>query len=377
LEIPERKGDLTMKILFWTVSHLPDLGGFQWSTFRLAKSLKAFGHEVVFLTKTEQACHFDNGMPAIRMPCSDIQGWVLKSGRWILANTAIFNVLHVVDLFYQSIDSQIDFILKSGKPNVVKIPTLGYVPKLINNSIRERFCSIDAFIALSDGIKEELIGCGVAGENIYLIPNGISTVDFSPATDKQKAKYDLELPESKILILFAGRLVWRKRVDILLEAMKKMPERFHLVIVGSSFGQRDSVEEQILQEAAKFGNITVRQATADILKYYQACDINVLLSEREGSPNSILEGMSCGMATVATNIHGISNAITNGEEGILVPVADVGKTINALLRVGSDRDLMSKMGQLARIRIQEKFAIEIVANTYLDLYRNVSKRKGV
>lgn len=367
-----------MKIIFWTVSHLPDLGGFQWSTFRLARMIKKLGHEPVFLTGTAQDSIYDQEVPALRISCPNVRDWTVKSGQWLLNNRKNIDVVHAIDLFYKAIDVQLDFLLESKLPAVIKIPTMGCVPRLIDNeALRQNFGLIDALIALSGGIRSELIQVGVQDARIHSIPNGIDMQEFAPVSDKEQLRSGLRLPKDKILILFAGRLVCRKRVDVLLEAMKSLPGNVHLVMVGSSFGQRDSVEERILQTAKELENVTVREATADTLPYYQACDINALLSEREGSPNAVLEGMSCTLPTVATDIPGISDIIDCGREGILVPVGDVEQTSKALIRLAGDQDLRQRMGQSARKRIKKQFDIEVVTRLYLHLYGGILKKKGV
>src|SRR3990167_3357027 len=143
-----------MKIVFWTVSHLPDLGGFQWSTFRLAKALKKRGHEVLFLTATVQDSSYDDIVGSVRIQASNIPEWTTKSGQWLLENIHRFDVIHAIDLFYRSIDGQLDFLDRSGLPSVVKIPTMGCVPRLITSqSLRCQLNKVDAIIALSEGIK--------------------------------------------------------------------------------------------------------------------------------------------------------------------------------------------------------------------------------
>ncbi len=365
-----------MKVMFWTASHLPDLGGFQWSTYRLAKMMKELGHEPAFLTGTEQQSICDQLVPAVRIPCTSVREWTEKSGQWLLENRSKFDVIHSIDLFYKAIDVQLDFLLASKLPTVIKIPTMGYIPKLINSdALRRKFSSMDALIALSEGIKSELTEAGISEAKIHSIPNGIDMQEFTPACNKQELRNVLQLPESKVLILFAGRLVYRKRVDVLLEATASLSQTVHLVLVGSSFGQRDSVEEQILQTAGTMANVTVREATAETLKYYQACDINVLLSEREGLPNAVLEGMSCSMPTVATDIAGITNVISSGYEGILVPVDDVSKTSEALMLLAENQELRQRMGQAARRKVKKEFDISVVTRKYLDLYQGILKGK--
>jgi len=165
--------------------------------------------------------------------------------------------------------------------------------------------------------------------------------------------------------------VQRKRIDVLLEAAKSLPKTVQLVLVGSGFEMRDSVERELIQLASRIPNARIVKAIPNILAYYQASDINVLLSEREGQSNSILEGMACGLPTIATDIPGISETVHAEVEGILVKVGDIEGTEKALLRLILSQDLRIKMGDAGRNRILREFDIRIIAQRYENLYREI------
>jgi len=367
-----------MKIVFWTVSHLPDLGGFQWSTFRLAEALKKLGHEVLFLTATAQDSNHDDIVEAVRITASNIPEWTTKSGGWLLENVNRFDIIHSIDLFYRAIGEQLDFLNRSGLPSIIKIPTMGCIPRLITSqSLKCQLGKIDAIIALSDGIKSELLAAGVESERIYPIPNGVPCDKFVPLQNKGVVKRTLGFAESDVLILYAGRLVGRKRVDVLLKASQRLVGEAKVILLGSGFDMRDSTEKEMLDLARSIPNVSIVGVQENTLAYYQTSDIHILLSEREGQPNSILEGMSCALPTVATNIHGISNLVTDGIEGMLVDVGDVDATVSALKKLVHNPELRSVMGKAGRERALHQFEIGIIADQYAELYRNlIRKRKG-
>jgi len=367
-----------MKIVFWTVSHLPDLGGFQWSTFRLAKALKKLGHEALFLTATAENSSFDGIVEAVRIPTSNIPEWTTKSGQWLLDNASRFDVIHAIDLFYQSIGEQFDFLHSSGLPSVIKIPTMGCIPRLITSpEMKRQLSKVDAVVSLSEGIRSELLAVGVEAEKIYSIPNGVPCEEFVPSLNKGIAKRLLGFAESDVLVLYAGRLVGRKRVDILLEAAKQLIGEVKFILMGSGFDMRDSTEKKMLNLAQSLPNVSIVGAQENTLAYYQASDIHILLSEREGQPNSVLEGMSCSLPTIATNIQGISNLITDGVEGVLVDVGDVDGTMATLQKLAHDSELRLIMGKAGREKVLRQFEIGIIANRYVELYEGIIKnRKG-
>jgi glycosyltransferase involved in cell wall biosynthesis len=366
-----------MKIIFWTASFLPDLGGMQWSTYRLAKGLKRYGHEILFLTRESKEPELVRDFPIIRLPGLNVLDWTINSGNWLLENKDKFDVVHTIDLFYQAIEPQLDILNSCGKPTVLKIPTAGYIPKLINSpKLKKSLQAVSAIIALNGLIEKELAKVGVATDKIYRLPNGIDPKEFVPVSDKTTLRKSLGLPIDKVLLIFTGRLVQRKRLDILLSALDRVDREAHLVLVGSGFEQRDSVEDDIVRVATDLGRVTLIKAVADCRPYLQASDIQILLAEREGMPNSLLEGMSCSLPTIATEIAGIVDLISEGAEGILVPVGEVEETVTVINVLVRSKYLRDQMGSRARNKVIERFNISSVVGQYNILYRKIIPKGG-
>ena len=362
-------------IAFWTASHLPDLGGFQWSTYRLAKALAKLGHKPTFVTRSTLGQDFATEVPAVRFGGETVLDWTRISGQWLLSQRNRLDLIHTIDCFYKAIDEQLSILTATGLPTVLKIPTQGYIQKLINTAYRQQgFRQISAFSALNPGIVAELNQLDIDRARVHLIPNGVDPSEFVPAANSAELRKQLGLPNGKILLLFMGRLVYRKRLDVLLSAMESMPTAVTLIIVGSSFGQRDSVEAEIIKRAPTLPNVILRPSTAEVLPYYQACDIQVLLSEREGLPNSILEGMSCALPTVVSNIPGLAEVVDSEEDGIIVPVGDVASTVSVLTRLAADVELRKRLGQAARRKIIARYDIQTVALTYNALYKTLTEK---
>jgi glycosyltransferase involved in cell wall biosynthesis len=363
-------------IAFWTASHLPDLGGFQWSTYRLAKALTKLGHKTIFVTRSTHNKEFEPDTPVVRFDGDTVLEWTHTSGEWLVANRKHFDLIHSIDFFYKAVDEQLEFLSVIGLPSLIKIPTQGYVQKLIDTPTkRNRIREISAFSALNQGIAVELEQLGITSEHIHLIPNGVDSSEFVPTANCAKLRKQLNLPDNKILLLFIGRMVYRKRLDVLLSAMKLVPNTVMLVMVGSAFGQRDSVEAEIVEKVSTLPNVMLRPPTTDVLPYYQSCDINVLLSEREGMPNSVLEGMSCGMPTIVSNIPGMVEVVDSEKNGIVVPVGDTMATVVAINRLAKDAKFRECLGQAARQKITMKFDINKIAMAYDELYQTLTQRK--
>ena len=96
-----------------------------------------------------------------------------------------------------------------------------------------------------------------------------------------------------------------------------------------------------------------------------------LSSELEGAPLSLLEAMSCGLPVVATDVGGISEIVTDGENGVLVPFGDIDALANKLYALLIDRKLASRLGQQARETILNRHTAEKVVPRYEAIYEKV------
>lgn len=96
-----------------------------------------------------------------------------------------------------------------------------------------------------------------------------------------------------------------------------------------------------------------------------------LPSYNEGLPVSVLEAMACGVPVVCTPVGGVPDIVTDGQEGLLVPVGDTQALAEALTRLASQPDLRRAMGQAGRRRVLAHNAVPIVVGQWLSLYREL------
>ena len=105
----------------------------------------------------------------------------------------------------------------------------------------------------------------------------------------------------------------------------------------------------------------------DIYRLMKTVDIFVLPTYYfEGLPVSILEAMSCSKPVVVTKHRGCEDAVIDGESGCLVPVKQpeaLAEKINFLLDKG---DVRIKMGQAARLRIEQNFELKLCTKKIID-----------
>lgn len=155
--------------------------------------------------------------------------------------------------------------------------------------------------------------------------------------------------------LTVGRLVWDKAQDVLLDAFALAGDdlnEWRLAIVGDGRLKNDlRVRAERLGVA---GRVDWHGIVPDPHDFYHAADIFVLPSRVEGTPNALLEAMSCGLPVIVSDgAHGPLELVEDGVTGLVVPVNDAAALASALRRLASDGELRSRLGQAARERVSE------------------------
>ncbi|TAL27283.1 MAG: glycosyltransferase family 1 protein, partial [Nitrospirae bacterium] len=234
---------------------------------------------------------------------------------------------------------------------------------------------VDFFIAISGEIKAALIKDGIEERKIIEISNFIKRDEFFPETDAERKKIiknKLGIDISKRIITLSGRLVHRKRVDVLLEAVAKVLKTrkdIQVIILGHGELMNDLLD---MAADLKIQNyVSFRGMVSNILDYLHVTDIFVFTSEIEGMPNSLLEAMACRLPVIATRIGGVVDIIEDGENGIIVTPGNAEELKEAILRLIENSDLAETIAENAYKKIKENYYIGSVADKYIQLYQKV------
>jgi glycosyltransferase involved in cell wall biosynthesis len=99
----------------------------------------------------------------------------------------------------------------------------------------------------------------------------------------------------------------------------------------------------------------------DVADLYRACDVTVLPSLFEGTPNVVLESMACGVPVIATNVSDNASIVKDGHTGYLVPIGNEAVLADRLGEVLTQRDLRRAMGRAAREWVEVEFSSEALA----------------
>ena len=177
-------------------------------------------------------------------------------------------------------------------------------------------------------------------------------------------------------VLFVGRLVEKKGLAVLLEALRSVPVGWSLDVVGDG-PLRAGLEARAAGLPVRFlGQLT----KDDLARAYAGCDLLVAPSvpaasgDQDGLPVALLEAMSAGCPVVASRIAGIDEAVVDGETGLLVPPGDAAALAAALSRLLGDPDLRDRLGAAASARADD-YSVAALGRRYTDLLLRIAGRE--
>ena len=210
-----------------------------------------------------------------------------------------------------------------------------------------------------------------------VIPFGIEARNPADLEATVQRAGEIRREADKSIVLFVGRLVPYKGVDVLLEALSGLDAV--ALIVGQG-PLRARLEEKsralLLADRVRFlGSVDDDELAA----LYRACNVFVLpsVTRQEAFGVVQLEAMAAGKPVVSTDLGtGVGWVNRNGETGYVVPPRDVRALHDALRRLLSDPVLQKTMGAAAAKRISAAFTLERMIDDTLALYRDVIATAG-
>ncbi len=216
-------------------------------------------------------------------------------------------------------------------------------------------------------MRQRLLDLGAPEGGTYVLPMG-ADVDGVRSTGAGIMRHPGR-------ILFVGRLVEKKGLAVLLEALRELPDGWSLDVIG------DGPLRRPLQ--ARAAGMPVRflgQATKeDLARAYAGCDLLVAPSvpaasgDQDGLPVALLEAMAAGCPVVVSRLAGIDEAVVDGETGLLVAPGEPAALAAALARLLEDDALRARLGAAASARAED-YSVASLGRRYNDLLLRLAGR---
>lgn len=210
----------------------------------------------------------------------------------------------------------------------------------------------------------------VDASRVRLIPgSGVDCNRFAPSPSNPPEK-----PRA-LRVVFPARILWDKGLAEYVAAARQLRAQGRMIEFLLA-GDRDpgnpaAASEDAVRSWVQEGVVQWLGHVEDMPALFRSTDIVVLPSYREGLPKGLIEAGACGLALVTTNVPGCREVVTDGVDGLLVPVRDVEALAKAIARLHDDPALRKKLGNAARQKALLEFDERIVVHRTLQVYEEI------
>jgi rhamnosyl/mannosyltransferase len=207
-------------------------------------------------------------------------------------------------------------------------------------------------------------------DKVAVVPYGIDVRQFESSPQTERAAAALRERFGPRLILFLGRLIYYKGLDVLLQAMQHVDGKALLIGKGN-------LEDELRQQARALGVADKvcflgEVENEETTPYYYASDVFVLPSVVRSEAFGIvqLEAQACARPVVSTALDsGVPYVNQDGVTGLVVPPGDPHALAGALNRLLDDAELRRRVGEAGRARVVREFTQDTMADRVRALYR--------
>ena len=223
---------------------------------------------------------------------------------------------------------------------------------------------VSAVVTVTATQREHLVRDGYPPHVIRVIPNGVA--DDPPVRDRAALRAELGVDQGAFLAVLVAALRPEKRAGMFVEQVTtahRAEPSVHGLVVG------DGPDTSAVERAARQSGGAVRFLgfRADAVDIMHAADVVCLTSAVEALPMSVLEAMSVARPVVAFGVGGLSEAVADGETGLLIPPDRPSDMATALVRLARDAARAEELGRAGRARQQRSFSIQAMTRSYAEL----------
>lgn len=244
---------------------------------------------------------------------------------------------------------------------------------LVDRCLLRRF---ERVLCVSEDLCQEVQHWGVSADRCTLVENAIDLDVYQRRRTKGAAKEALGIPHDSILLGAVGRLSPEKGFDLLIQAvglLKAGKQNLYAVIAGEGPERRSL--EQLIGRLGLQTKVRLLEYHRDPIEVYEALDIYVLSSRREGLPNVVLEAMAMRVPVVATSVAGMPRLLRNCQNGVLVAPGKVESLVGGISLLFDEADLREQLAAEAYDTIRQRYCLSRRMSTMCDIYDDLLGRR--
>lgn len=241
-----------------------------------------------------------------------------------------------------------------------------------------KYPAYDKVIAISEGIRQVLLSQGVASEQVKLVHSAVDTQRFAPnSAERQWLLDEFELPQNALVVANFAQLIERKGQDVIMRAAKQLiVEHPNLRVLLFGRGPKQQQYQARIDELGLQKIVQLVGFRQDVARILPAVDIVAHPASMEGLGVALLQSSASGVPVVGFAAGGIPEAVAHNETGLLASVGNQVQFTQDLNRLLQDPILREQMGRKGRAKICSEFAIEVMAEGNLSVYRSVLTELG-
>jgi glycosyltransferase involved in cell wall biosynthesis len=211
------------------------------------------------------------------------------------------------------------------------------------------------------------------GDNIRKISSVVPYKKIPNVVDENIFKLsDQRVGERNINFLHVSSFAKLKNVEGILSVIKKLSLQrtdFSITIAGD--GDLEEIKNMAKEKNIQrdYINFHGTMNETEIAEIFQSHDVFVLFSDYENLPCVLLEAQMCGMPLIATNVGGVSEILSNEQDGILIEAGDEIGLFNSLNQMIDNIDKYNP--SLIRERAIKQYSEKVVTDNFIEIYKNV------
>lgn len=224
------------------------------------------------------------------------------------------------------------------------------------------------------------VGTGVAVEALrrgLIAPDRIRTIGVAVEHDvptrtertKRHARQKLGLAPTDVVVGAVGRLTFQKSPEDFVTALRLLDRPG---VVGVWIGGGELTERMRALIAASGARVVLAGERDDVAELLPAFDVFALPSRYEGLPLAVVEAMLCGVPVVATAVNAVSDVVSPGETGLLVPPRRPELLAAAVAHLLDSPGTADRLAATARSRLDDRYRIATLADALVGAYRTQS-----
>ncbi len=196
------------------------------------------------------------------------------------------------------------------------------------------------------------------------IPNGVDISKYRDA--KPYSKSDFNMAENDFMVTMVARFDYPKRQDTVIEAVARLPKKFHAVFVGGIPEKANAIRCVNLAKSLGISDrVHFLYTRSDVPRILKTSDAVVMSSEYEGLSLSSIEGMASGNPFISSNVNGLKEVVAGA--GLMFECGNADELAHILLKLESDEVFYNQTVRNCWERAAQ-YDIKVCVSKYKSIY---------